>query len=169
MSVASEGPVPGQAAGSAGREPQEDVVVLAGDRLLPEGLWLLVTEVDAAPGGVFTGIRLPPGTPRAAGGDVVLRLAAGAGRLSGTPSGHVQVYAVVASTLVLVAEWGMTNSGDWSEVVRVTTAFTMGALAELEERGADLRSGDDVDLEAAAPAAAAGLPALAGNAPSSVP
>ena len=69
------------------------------------GCW--VTEVEAAPGGVFTGVRLPAEEPRASGGDVVLRLAAGPGRLPGLPDGHVQVYAVMAGTLVLVGEWGI--------------------------------------------------------------
>ena len=145
------------------------MVVLVGDQLLPEGVWLLVTGVDAAPGGVFTGVRLPAEEPRGSGGDVVLRLAAGPGRLPGLPDGHVQVYAVMAGTLVLAGEWGLAGAGDWSEVVRVTAAFTMGVLADLEERGADLRPHEAVDLETAAATAAAGLPAQLWAAPQMMP
>ena len=164
MTAVSDGAAAGQAAVPAGPEPpQDDVVVLAGDQLLPEGVWLLVTGVDAVPDGEFTGIRLPAEEPRAFGGDVVLRLAAGPGRLPASADGHVQMYAVMAGTLVLVAEWGIADSSDWSEVVRVTAAFTMGAVTELEERGADLRSHEAVDLKSAAPAAMAGLPAIAGT------
>lgn len=131
MTAVSDDTAAGRAAVPAGAEPPEDdVVVLVGDQLLPEGVWLLVAGVEAAPGGVFTGVRLPAEEPRASGGDVVLRLAAGPGRLPGLPDGHVQVYAVMAGELVLVGEWGIAGAGDWSEVVRVTAAFTMGVLAE---------------------------------------
>jgi hypothetical protein len=165
MTAVSDGTAAGQAAVPAGPQPpHDDVVVLAGDQLLPEGVWLLATGIDAGPDGEFTGIRLPAQEPRAFGGDVVLRLAAGPGRLPGSAGGHAQLYAVMAGTLVLVAEWGIAESSDWSEVVRVTAAFTMGAVTELEERGADLRSHEAVDLASAAPAATAGLPALAGAA-----
>ena len=170
MTAVSDGTAAGQAAVPAGPEPPEDdVVVLAGDQLLPEGVWLLVTEVEAAPGGMFTGVRLPTEEPRASGGDVVLRLAAGPGRLPGLPDGHVQVYAVMAGTLVLVGEWSIASAGDWSEVVRVTAAFTMGVLADLEERGADLRPHEALDLERAAATAAVGLPAQVWAAPEMMP
>jgi hypothetical protein len=160
MMATSDSGSPGPAAGPG---PEDDVVVLAGDRLVPDGMWVLVTRVEAEPGGVFTGVRLSAADPRASGGDVLLRLAAGPGRLPGLAAGHVQVAAVMAGKVVLVGEWGLADSADWSEVVRVTAAFTMGALAELEERGADLRSGEGVDLETAAPAVAAGVPPLAGT------
>lgn len=164
MTAVSDGTAAGQSAVPAGPEPPEDdVVVLAGDQLLPEGVWLLVTGVEAVPGGVFTGVRLPAGEPRASGGDVVLRLAAGPGRLPGLPGGHVQVYAVMAGTLVLVAEWGIDGSGDWSEAARVTIAFAMGAMTEMEARGADLHPHEAVGLASAAAEAMAGLPALAGT------
>ena len=170
MTAVSDGTAAGQAAVPAGPEPPEDdVVMLAGDQLLPEGVWLLVTEVEAAPGGMFTGVRLPAEEPRASGGDVVLRLAAGPGRLPGLPDGHVQVYAVMAGTLVLAGEWSIAGAGDWSEVVRVTAAFTMGVLADLEERGADLRPQEALDLERAAATAAVGLPAQIWAAPEMMP
>ena len=170
MTAVSDGTAAGQAAVPAGPEPPEDdVVMLAGDQLLPEGVWLLVIEVEAAPGGMFTGVRLPAEEPRASGGDVVLRLAAGPGRLPGLPDGHVQVYAVMARTLVLTGEWSIAGAGDWSEVVRVTAAFTMGVLADLEERGADLRPHEALDLERAAATAAVGLPAQVWTAPEMMP
>lgn len=141
----------GQAAGPSGQEPQNgDVAELAGGQLPPEGVWLLVTAVESAPGGVFTGVRLRAGAPRAFGGDVVLRLAAGPGRLPGLPAGHMQVYAVMAGTLVLAGEWGLADFGDWPEVARMTASFAMGALSGLGEHGADLRPQELVDLEAAA-------------------
>src|SRR5713101_3124808 len=85
------------------------------------------------------------------------------------PAAHVQAYAVLAGTVVLVAEWGLDSFGDWPEIVRVTAAFTMGVLTDLEARGADLRPGEGVDLEAAAVTAAVGLPASVQSAPSPVP
>ncbi len=84
---------------------------LAGYEPPPEGTWLWVTEVDGELGGVFTADRLPAGAARASGGDVVLRLAAGPGRLPGLPAAHAQVYAVLAGTVV--AEWGL-DSRSWT-------------------------------------------------------
>ena len=114
------------------------MAALAGSGPPPEGLWLWATEVDGEPGGVFTARHLPASAPRACGGDVVLRLGPGPGRLPGRPAAHVQAYAVLAGTVVLVAEWGLDSFGDWPEIVRVTAAFTMGVLTDLEARGADL-------------------------------
>jgi len=161
---------PGGGAGTGRTEPVDevDVAALAGHEPPAEGMWLRATEVDGEPGGAFTAERLPAGVPRAFGGDVVLCLGPGPGRLPGLPAAHAQVYAVMGSTLVLVAEWGIDGFGDWPEVVRVTAAFTMGVLTDLEARGADLRPYEGVDLEAAAAMAAVGLPASAWAAPSSV-
>jgi len=86
---------------------------LAGYEPPAEGTWLWVTEVDGEPGGVFTADRLPAGAARASGGDVVLRLAAGPGRLPGLPAAHAQVCAVLAGAVVLVAEWGL-DSRSWT-------------------------------------------------------
>ena len=179
MTAATDDARPGPAApvpsggragtGRAGPAEEVDVAALAGYQPPPEGIWLWVTEVDGEPGGAFTAERLPAGAARASGGDVVLRLAAGPGRLPGLPAAHAQVYAVLAGTVVLVAEWGLDGFGDWPEVVRVTAAFTMGVLADLEERGADLRPHDSADLETAAVTAAAGLPASVRAAPSAIP
>ena len=162
---------PGDRAGTGQAELTEevDVAALAGYEPPPEGMWLRATEVDGEPGGVFTAQRLPAGAARASGGDVVLRLGPGPGRLPGRPAAHVQAYAVLAGTLVLVAEWGLDGFGDWPEIVRVTAAFTMGVLTDLEARGADLRPHEGVDLEAAAVTAAVGLPASVQSAPSPVP
>ena len=89
--------------------------------------------------------------------------------LPGRPAAHVQAYAVLAGTLVLVAEWGLDSFGDWPEIVRVTAAFTMGVLTDLEARGADLRPHEAVDLETAAATAAVGLPAAVWAAPAPMP
>ena len=158
---------PGRAGQS--RPNEVDVAALAGSGPPPEGMWLWATEVDGEPGGAFTAQRLPAGAPRACGGDVVLRLGPGPGRLPGRPAAHVQAYAVLAGTVVLVAEWGLDGFGDWPEIVRVTAAFTMGVLTDLEARGADLRPHEAVDLETAAPAAAVGLPAAVWAAPTPTP
>lgn len=178
MTATADDARPGQAtpASSGGRagtgrtEPADevDVAALAGHEPPPEGMWLWATEVDGDPGGAFTAERLPAGAARAFGGDVVLRLGPGPGRLPGLPVAHVQVYAVLAGTLVLVAEWGLGGFGDWPEVVRVTAAFTMGVLTDLQERGADLRPHEAVGLETASAAAAVGLPASVWAAPSPV-
>ncbi len=155
--------------GRAERAEQVDVAALAGSGPPPEGMWLWATEADGEPGGAFTAQRLPADAPRACGGDVVLRLGPGPGRLPGRPPAHVQAYAVLAGTVVLVAEWGLDSLGDWPEIVRVTAAFTMGVLTELEARGADLRPHEAVDLDTAAPAAAVGLPAAFWAAPAPMP
>jgi hypothetical protein len=125
-------------------------------------MWLLVTEVEGIPAGLFTAMPLPSAAPRAGGGDVLIRLGGGPGRTPGTPAGHVQLYAVMAGTLVLAGEWGLIDFGDWPEVVRITAAFTMGALADLEEHDADLRPYDHLDLESAAGTAVIGFPAPGG-------
>jgi len=96
---------------------------------------------------------------------VVLRLGPGPGRLPGRPAAHAQAYAVLAGTVVLVAEWGLDSFGDWPEIVRVTAAFTMGVLTDLEARGADLRPHEAVDLGTAA----VGLPAAVWAAPAPMP
>ena len=89
--------------------------------------------------------------------------------LPGRPAAHVQAYAVLAGILVLVAEWGLDSFGDWPEIVRVTAAFTMGVLTDLEGRGADLLPHEAVDLETAAATAAVGLPAAVWAAPAPMP
>ena len=76
------------------------MAALAGHEVPQEGEWLRATEVDGEPGGVFTAQRLLAGAPCASGGDVVLRLGPGPGRLPGLPVAHVQAYAVLAGTLV---------------------------------------------------------------------
>jgi hypothetical protein len=163
--------VPGGRDGTGRAEPADevDVAALAGSGPPPDGMWLWATEVDGEPGGVFTARHLPVSAPRAYGGDVVLRLAPGPGRLPGRPAAHVQAYAVLAGILVLVAEWGLDSFGDWPEIVRVTAAFTMGVLTDLEGRGADLLPHEAVDLETAAATAAVGLPAAVWAAPAPMP
>jgi hypothetical protein len=146
-----------------------DVAALAGHEPPPEGIWLRVTDLDSEPGGAVTAERLPVSAARAFGGDVLLRLAEGPGRLPGLPTAHAQVYAVLAGTLVLVAEWGLDDFGDWPEVVRVTAAFTVGVLAELEARGADLRPDEGAGLETADATATGGLPVPVQAVPSTVP
>ncbi len=170
MTAATDDARQGQA-GTGRAEPADevDVAALAGSGPPPEGMWMWATEVDGEPGGAFTAQRLPAGAPRACGGDVVLRLGPGPGRLPGRPAAHVQPYAVLAGTVVLVAEWGLDGFGDWPEIVRVTAAFTMGVLTDLEARGADLRPHEAVDLETAAATAAVGLPAAVWAAPAPMP
>ena len=88
MTAATDDARPGQA-GTGRAEPAEevDVAALAGSGPPPEGMWLWATEVDGEPGGAFTARRLPASAPRAYGGDVVLRLGPGPGRLPGPPGG----------------------------------------------------------------------------------
>ena len=99
-----------RAAGTGRAEPADevDVAALAGSGPPPEGMWLWATEVDGEPGGVFTARHLPASAPRAYGGDVVLRLGPGPGRLPGRPAAHVQAYAVLAGT------WCWWPSGAWT-------------------------------------------------------
>ena len=72
---------------------------LAGQRPPAGGAWLWVTVADAGRGGEFTALFLPRTRPRACGGDVLLRIAPGAGQAEGHgpgPAARVQVRAVAA-------------------------------------------------------------------------
>jgi len=110
------------------------------------------------PGAEFTARVLPAGGRCAHGGDVVVHLA--------TEPGHLEpltvragAWAVMCGHLVPVAEWDRLEPEGWPEKIRTTVAFAMGMLTELEEHGADLTAGRQVDLDDAAVAAAAGIPA----------
>lgn len=56
----------------------------------------------------------------------------------------MQVWAVVAVSLVRVAAWNPAGPDLWPEVVRETVAFAVGALTELEEHGADVSAHQQV-------------------------
>jgi hypothetical protein len=140
-------------------EGEVDVLYLAGQRLPAGGVWLLVTGVDASPGGPFSAHVLPEAAAFAFGGDVVVRLAPGdpaAGQPP--PAARVQVYAVLGGRLILVVAWPGQDLDGWPERIRPAVAFTMGVLTELEEHDADLAAHDRVDLGQAAAQATAGLP-----------
>ena len=72
----------------------------------------------------------------------------------------MQVWAVVAGSLVRVAAWDPAGPDLWPETARETVIFAMGALTELEQHGADVAARQQVDVIAAAGAAAAGFPSL---------
>jgi hypothetical protein len=141
----------------ADRDGDVDVLYLAGQ--FPTGPeWLLITAVDGIPGAEFTARVLPAGGRCAHGGDVVVHLA--------TEPGHLEpltfragAWAVMCGHLVPVAEWDCLEPERWPEKIRATVAFAMGVLTELEEHGADLAAGRRVDLDDAAVAAVAGIPA----------
>jgi len=137
----------------------EDATVLAAQALPPGGMWLWATAVDAAEGGVFT-VQQVPGTGTCHDGDVLVRVAEGAGRLPGLGNGHVQVCAVMGKAMRLVAEWQFIEPSDWPELARPAAAWAMGALGHLEERS-DIDPYQAVSLADAVAALAPGWPGAA--------
>jgi hypothetical protein len=128
---------------AAGHEPDIDVLALAG-QLPSEPAWLWVTEAGPQPGATFTAALPSPG-PRAFGGDVLIRLAAGTSD-PGIPAVSAGVWAVAAGHLVPVAAWDQASPANWPEQVRPAVTFAMGALTALGEH-ADLRELDAVSLD----------------------
>ena len=155
-----------------------DVRSLAGKRPPAGGAWLWVTTAEGRRGGEFTALALPRVNPRACGGDVLLRVAPGGGRsLSGSTDEHkapepsgpaaaaeltaaVRVLAAVAGALVHVASWDHLSVDQWPEQVRGTVAFTLDAVRELQEHGADIGVRGQVEVEAAAQSVTYGFPGL---------
>ncbi len=134
-----------------------DVLSLAGQH---GGAWLWVTAAEARRGGEFTALFLPRHRPAACGGDVLVHVSPAGEPGSGTPAAKVQVWAVVAGSLVRVAGWDPAGPDLWPEIVRETVTFAMGALTELEQHGADVSARQEVDVIAAAGSVPAGFPAL---------
>jgi hypothetical protein len=137
-----------------------DVLSLAGKPVPAGGAWLWVTAAEARRGGEFTALFLPRHRPAACGGDVLVHVSPAGEPGGGTTAAKVEVWAVVAGSLVRVAAWDPAGPDLWPEVVRETVAFAMGALAELEQHGADLSDGQQVDVIAAAGSVPAGFPSL---------
>jgi hypothetical protein len=127
-------------------------------------MWLLASAVESGPGGIFTVEEIPE-EGSCHNGDVLVRVAGGAGRLPGLGRGHVQVCTVIRGALYLVAEWPVTDFGDWPELARPAAAWAMGALADLEEYGPDTDPYTPVSLQDAAGAITPGWPAAAGTDP----
>jgi hypothetical protein len=142
----------------ADRDGDVDVLYLAGQLPADTGEWLLITAVDGMPGAEFTARVLPADGRHAHGGDVVVHLDTGPGHLERLTVRAV-AWAVMCGHLVPVAEWNRLEPEGWPEKIRATVAFAMGVLTELEEHGADLAAGRRVDLDDAAVAAVAGIPA----------
>lgn len=161
-----EGPrpqMPGEAPrfpANSDRDGEVDVLYLAGQRPAGPGQWLLITVVEGPPGADFLARVLPAGGQHARGGDVVVHLAAepGTGNLE-PPAVRVSAWAVLNGLPIPVARWDRQDPDGWPEQVRATAAFALGMLTELEVHGADLGAYDQVDLDAAAVTATAGVPA----------
>ncbi len=142
------------------REDEVDVLFLAGQRPAGPGEWLLITAVDGPPGADFTARILPPDGRHAHGGDVLVHLAADPGTGDVEPLAvRVSAWTVLNGLLIPVAHWDRQDPDGWPERIRATAAFAMGMLTELEDHGADLGAYHQVDLEAAAVTATAGVPA----------
>lgn len=158
MTASASGPA-GTADGHGGDSAAlaDDATVLAGQALPAGGMWLCATAVDAAEGGVFT-VEQVPGTGMCHDGDVLIRVAEGAGRLPGLGNGHVQVCAMMGREMRLVAEWQFIDPGDWPELARPAAAWAMGALFDLEEQGIIVDSSQAVTLADAVAALAPGWP-----------
>ena len=73
---------------------------------------------------------------------------------------RVQVWAVVAGSLVRVAAWDPADADLWPEVVRDSIIFAMGAPTELQEHGADVAVREEVDVLVAAGSVPSGFPSL---------
>jgi hypothetical protein len=157
---------PGQArppdGNPAGDVPAEEVDVryLAGQRLPADGAWLWITTAEAELEGAFTAVFVPTPGPDPHGGDVLLHVCpAATSHEQAVPDAQVQIVAVVAEALILVARWERLDLDLWPEQVRATAAFTRGALGELRDHGADLGGSVQVAPQAASPMVA-GFPSL---------
>jgi hypothetical protein len=93
---------------------------------------------------------LPAHCPAASGGDVLMHASPAGEPGSGRPSSKVQVWAVVAGSLVRIAGWDPADPDPWPETVRGTVTFAMGALTELEQHGADVSGRPEAGVTAAA-------------------
>ncbi len=148
--------IPDEGAGDEG----VDVLSLAGQPVPAGGAWLWVTAAEPRRGGQFTALFLPRQHPAACGGDVLVHVSP-AGEPGGeTPAARVQVWAVAAGSLVRVAAWDPAGPDLWPETAPETVIFAMSALTELEQHGADVVARQQVDVIAAAGAAASGFPSL---------
>jgi hypothetical protein len=137
-----------------------DVLSLAGRPVPAGGAWLWVTAAEARRGGEFTALFLPRHRPAACGGDVLVHVSPAGEPGDGTPAARVQVWAVVAGSLVRVAGWDPAGPDLWPETARETVIFAMGALTELEQHGADVSARQQVDVVAAARSVPSGFPSL---------
>ncbi len=137
-----------------------DVLSLAGRPVPAGGAWLWVTAAEARRGGEFTALFLPRHRPAACGGDVLVHVSPAGEPGDGTPAARVQVWAVVAGSLVRVAAWDPAYPDLWPETARETVIFAMGALTELQEHGADVAARQQVDVIAAAGSVPTGFPSL---------
>ena len=137
-----------------------DVLALAGQPVPAGSAWLWVTAAEPRRGGEFTALFLPRQHPAACGGDVLVHVSHAREPGGGTPAAGVQVWAVVAGSLVRVAAWDPAGPDLWPETARETVIFAMGALTELEQHGADVSARQQVDVIAAAGSGPAGFPSL---------
>ena len=145
-------------ADGAGDE-EVNVLSLAGQPAPDGGAWLGVTSAGPQPGGELAGLFLARYRPVAGGGDVLVHLRP-AGLPDGEAAARVQVWAVVAGSLVRVAGWDPAGLHEWPEAVRETVIFAMGALKALEEHGADIADREQVEVITAAGLVPAGFPSL---------
>ena len=128
--------VPSGSGGSPGWEiPDEgvgdegvDVLSLAGQPVPAGGAWLWVTAAEPRRGGSSPPCSCRGSTPAACGGDVLVHVSPAGEPGDGTPAARVQVWAVVAGSLVRVAAWDPAGPDLWPETVRETVIFAMGAL-----------------------------------------
>ena len=105
-----------------------DVLSLAGQPVPAGGAWLWVTAAEAEAGRRVHRLVPAEAAPgglrrRRAGARQPRRRAGRRGRAAG-----VQVWAVVAGSLVRVAAWDPAGPDLWPEIVRETVIFAMGAL-----------------------------------------
>lgn len=141
-------------------DAEVDVLSLAGQPVPDGGAWLWVTSAESHPGGELAGLFLPGNRPVACGGDVLVHVRPASKPDGGTAAARVQVWAVAAGSLVLVAGWDPAGLDAWPEMVRDPAVFAMGALTALEEHGADISAREQVEVIPATGSAPAGFPSL---------
>ncbi len=131
-----------------GGDDDVDVLYLAGHRPAAAGEWLLITAAGELPGAEFTARILPPAGRQVHGGDVLVRLAPEPATGPLDPcTVRVGAWAAIDGLLIPLATWDGQDIDGWPERIRVTVAFAMSVLTELEDHGADLGPAQEIDLD----------------------
>lgn len=141
-------------------DEETDVLSLAGHPVPDGGAWLWVTAAEARRGGEFAALVLPRNRPKAFGGEVFVQVSPVTRPGSGAAAAKVQVWAGLVRSLVRVAAWDEASLGQWPEIARDPVLFAMGALAGLQEHGADVGVREMIPVDEAAGPVPTSFPSL---------
>jgi hypothetical protein len=141
-------------------EEETDVLSLAGQPVPDGGAWLWVTAAEPRRGGELTALVLPRNQPKAFGGEVFVQVSPATGPAGEAAAARVQVWAGLARSLVRVAAWAEAGLDRWPEIARDPVLFAMGALAGLQDHGADVGVRTVIPVDEAAWPVPAGFPSL---------